>query len=278
MKAPAKISELSLAGDTIGTGGTYPPLGFRPVWDAELGNGDYYGLYWPYGREDRDPIVCDMLHDEWGMEIAFSSVEVFVEWLEANGHQRGDEEVADSALVTGRFHGLKPLLQNQPEEAVAQLRTICDDFPESAEYWFTLATQLRRLGDHVGCHEAAVRAFASNWVFGSPPNGTTRMIQNVKHQTDDPLTQRIGEFTTQYGGAKENSNYELLKECIAEYLSSETPVLGLLLNQNYGYMMSMETVSFQEWYQFDVAEWLYNHSQLCEMHVGDSRTSITIRE
>lgn len=56
MKAPAQIDALSLAGHDFATGGAYPPLGFRPVLDAELGNGDYFGLYWPYGREGRDPI------------------------------------------------------------------------------------------------------------------------------------------------------------------------------------------------------------------------------
>lgn len=274
MKAPAQIAELSLAGQDVGTGGTCPPLGFRPVWDAELGNGDYFGLYWPYGHEDREPIVCDMLHDEWGMEVAFSSVESFVEWLQLNGRQRGEVEVEDSALVGRRFRELKPLLHDQPEEAVSKLRTICDDFPESAEFWFTLASQLRRIGNHAGCHAAAVRAFTSNWAFGMPPDGTLRMLQNAKNQTDDPLVKRSGHLTRQYGGTKENSNYQLLKECIAEYLSSTTPVLGLLLNQNYGYMMSMETTSFQERNQFDPIEWLETHSQLCAKYTGDSRTQI----
>jgi len=274
MKAPAQIGQLSLAGEDLGTGGTYPPLGFRPVWDAELGNGDYYGLYWPYGRESQDPIVCDMLHDEWGMEIAFSGVAIFTDWLQLNEGRRGDVEVEDFALVSRRYDELKPVLRDQPEEAVAGLRAICDDFPESAEYWYALASQLRRIGDHTGCHAAAVRAFASNWAFGVPPDGTLRMLQNAKDQTAEPLTARSGQLTMQYGGTKENSNYDLLKECIGEYLSSSTPVLGLLLNQNYGYMMAMETTAFQDRYGFDPADWIEEHSQLCAEHLGDSRTQI----
>ncbi len=275
MKAPPQIDALSLAGDDVGTGGAYPPLGFWPVWDAELGNGDYFGLYWPYGREDRDPIVCDMLHDEWGMEVAFSSVAVFREWLEQNDGRRGDVEVEDLAFVGRRFQDVKSILRDQPEDAVSRLRGICDDFPESAEYWYTLACQLRRIGDHSGCHAGAVRAFASNWAFGMPPDDTLRMLRNAKGQIQDPLVARSEQLTMQYGGTKENSNYGVLKECIAEYLSSSTPTLGLLLNQNYGYMMSMETTAFQDRYDFNLTGWIEEHSRFCAEYVGDSRTKIS---
>lgn len=74
MKPPQNIDALSLADDDVGANGIYPPLGFKSVWDAEPGNGDRYGLYWPYGKEDQDPIICDMIHDEWRLEVAFSSV------------------------------------------------------------------------------------------------------------------------------------------------------------------------------------------------------------
>ncbi|MEI8381382.1 MAG: hypothetical protein WCJ09_14740 [Planctomycetota bacterium] len=89
MKAPSEIDALSLAGEDAGSGGAYPSLGFRAVWDAELGNGDYFGLYWPYGREDREPIVCDMLHDEWSLVVAFSNAGTFVKWVKLNDGCRG---------------------------------------------------------------------------------------------------------------------------------------------------------------------------------------------
>lgn len=275
MKAPGRIKELSLADKAIGVSGTYPPLGFLPVFDAELGNGDYYGLYWPYGREDREPIVCDMVHDEWSLQIAFSSVPIFVNWLELNDHERGEAEVDDPQHAPTRFAALRPLLRDQPNEAISDLRSICDDFPECSEYWYTLATQLRRVGDHASSHAAAVRAYASNWAFGAPPQGTLRMLQTSKVETKDPLTMRSRELFEKFGGTKENSNYPILKECIEEYLASDMPLLGLLLNQNYGYTMSMETVSFRERYQFEPKQWITEHSELCAKYLGDSRTSVT---
>ena len=124
MKAPKQIDSLDLNCDNVGIDGAYPPLRFIQVRDAELGNGDYYGLYWPYGRENQEPIVCDTLHDEWGLEVCFSSVLIFIKWLELNDWDRGDVEVEDPALVTSRFAEAKALLHNQPEEAITRLRGI----------------------------------------------------------------------------------------------------------------------------------------------------------
>jgi hypothetical protein len=275
VKAPAKLEALSVGEAELGRGSTYPPLGFVPVWDAELGNGDYYGLYWPYGKENDEPIVCDMLHDEWGMAFAFSSVPVFLDWLEANDHQRGEVEVEDQASVVRRFQAAKALIGRQPEAAVPLLREVCATFPESAEYWYTLASQLRRIGEHQAGHAAAVRAFASNWAFGLPPNGTVKLLQNARGQLDDPLVQRSGELNLAYGGSKENANYRILRECIAAYLSSATPVLGLLLNQNLGYMMVGETTAFQERHGFEAGAWAEEHRQLCHQYLGDARTTMT---
>ncbi len=70
------------------------------------------------------------------------------------------------------------------------------------------------------------------------------MLQNANGQIKDPLVTWSEQLSMQNGGTKENSNDGIHKECIAEYLSSSTPTRGLLLNQNYGYMMFMETMAF----------------------------------
>lgn len=219
-----------------------------------------------------------MLHDQWGLEVAFSSVPVFLQWLKLNDGFRGDTEVNDPHLVTSRFHTTRAILQHQPEEAIAMLRGICSDFPECAEYWFTLASQLRRTGDQEECAQAAIRAFASNWVFGMPPNGTVRLLQsaqNVPSVADDPLVARSSEIVVNFGGTKENRVYEVFRDCIAQYLASSNPLPGILLNQNYGYMMLMETGSFQERNGFKVEEWLAQHSELCATYLGDNRKTIS---
>ena len=108
-----------------------------------------------------------------------------------------------------------------------------------------------------------------------PPNGTLRLLQNARGNLADPLVDRSGELSMRYGGMKENPTYLILRECISEYLASSTPVIGLLLNQNYGYMMFRETTSFQERYGFIPEEWIQEHSELCLYHLGDSRKHIS---
>ena len=92
MKTPHSVDRLSLFDSGIPKG-PYPPLGFVPVFDAELGNGDYFGLYWPLGRESEYPVVCEMYHDEWSLALSYSSTEKFVEYLDANDGARGEVEV-----------------------------------------------------------------------------------------------------------------------------------------------------------------------------------------
>lgn len=90
MKIPSQVDNLSVSTRNTSLG-AYPPLGFIPINDAELGNGDYYGLCWPLGKENEEPFICDMLHDEWKLEVSFSSLKKFIEWLELNDWERGEE-------------------------------------------------------------------------------------------------------------------------------------------------------------------------------------------
>src|SRR5687768_17285823 len=102
MKKPLAADRLSLMPDGISRG-PYPPSGFLAVWDADLGNGDYFGLYWPLGREQEEPMVCDMAHDSWSMIPCFSNANTFANWLEANDHERGDCEPEDPDFAPAHF-------------------------------------------------------------------------------------------------------------------------------------------------------------------------------
>ena len=264
-----------MAEGVAGSGGAYPPLGFKPVSNAELGNGDYFGLYWPYGREDREPIVCDMMHDGWQMEIAFSSVEIFLKYLDSNDGFRGDQVVEDSQSVVSRFAQVKSMLSNEPEQAISILQAVCADFPERSEYWYTLAAQLRRIGEMESAGRAGIRAFNSNWAFGFPSSGVLRLIQGVKGSIDDPVVRVSTDLRMRFGGTKENDDYRRLRECIEAYLQGPDPLPGIVLNQNYGYVMMRETVSFQERSSFQLETWVEEHRRLCARFLGDSRTGIS---
>lgn len=274
MKSPVNIDQLSLHSIEYSLG-PYPPLGFVPVSEAELGNGDYYGLYWPLGNENEEPVVCDMLHDEWSLELSFSSSKKFVEYLELNDWGRGENEIQDENFAPYLYlKAKKSLSENNVEDAIHYLRLAVESFPENCEYWYFLSGQLRRIGEYEKSIEAAVNAFVSNWTFVLPPQNTLRMLQNktaLELLPKDPIVKRANDLTQSFGGTKENSNYPLLKDAINEYLEQGENIKGLSLYQNYAYMMYMETSSFQERYNFNAEEWRNEYSQLCKDKLGDNR-------
>ena len=278
MKNPTNIDKLSVHSIEYALG-PYPPLGFVPTSEAELGNGDYYGLYWPLGRENEEPIVCDMLHDEGSLELSFSSTNKFIEYLDLNDWFRGENEVIDENFAPNYYQKAKNFLsENNVDEAIKYLNLTVKSFPEDCEYWFSLASQLKRVGKNEDSMIAAVNAFIGNWVFNLPPQGVLRMLQNKNAKVilpNDPVIRLANDLSLGFGGQKENKNYPLLKECIDEYLGQEENIKGLSLYQNYAYMMSSETISFQERYDFNLSEWQNEYSELCKVKLGDNRRFVS---
>ena len=274
MKTPIGIEKVSLSPEDASLG-PYPSLGFVPIYDAELGNGDYYGLYWPLGKENNDPFVCDMLHDEGRLEVSFSSLGKFIEWLDLNDWERGEEEVEDPESPSVMFNKAKSFYSGSDVQPAIELLTLaCSNFPEISEYWYALSSQLRRVGNIEKSAKAALKALNSNWVFGIPSQGTIQSLKSpqfIEVLDQDPIIQRISELSFGFGGVKENSNYPIMKECIQEYFSSEKFVDGLMLLQNYGYAMYSETVAFQERYNFDLSDWQKELSELCLKYLGSCR-------
>jgi len=274
MKVPIVVNQLSISKSDVPLG-PYPSLGFVPVSEAELGNGDYYGLYWPLGMEDSEPMVCDMLHDEWALKPSFSSVQKFIEWLALNDWERGEEEIEDEELSSALFFKAKALYAgSNVDSAIVLLKQACNNFPEASEYWFALSSQLRRVGKLEESANAALNAFHSNWVFGRPVQGVLRTLQqaqNVEILGDDPLMQRIESLSLDFGGTKENPAYPIMYECVQEYFNNGQVIKGLMLYQNYAYMMYSETGSFQERYGFELQKWQSEYSKLCLKYLGDNR-------
>ena len=274
MKIPNGIEKVSWSKSDIPLG-PYPTLGFVTLQDAALGNGDYFGLYWPLGRENQEPIVCDMFHDEWTLKPCFSNVEKFIEWLILNDWERGDEEIEDDQLSASIFTQAKALYSgSNVEAAIDLLNKACTSFPEVSEYWFALSSQSRRVGDVETAANAALKALNSNWVFGFPAQGVIRSLRSPDFRealSRDPIIQRIDDFELNFGGVKENAIYPIIYECVQEYFKREKFIDGLMLYQNYAYMMYSETGAFQARYNFDLKSWQSEYSKLCLKYLGDNR-------
>lgn len=274
MKLPESIDKVSVTNGMIPLG-PYPPLGFVPLWEAELGNGDYYGLYWPIGKEASEPIVCDMSHDDWSLWPAFSSLDKFIEWLDVNDWDRGDEEIEDFDFAPYHYaQGKARLSSNDIDGAISNFHKACESFPEISDYWFSLSSQLRRIKKTEEAITACIDAFISNWSFGLPSEGAIRMLKtavNLDAFNDEPLIRIIPDLSMKFGGTKENHQYNLLSECAEEYLRTGKHIRGLKLMQNYAFMMSIETSAFQERYKFNINDWQQEFSERCLKHLGTNR-------
>ncbi|WP_345872496.1 hypothetical protein [Shewanella algae] len=100
------------------------------------------------------------------------------------------------------------------------------------DYWFALASQLKRLGRNELAAHAALRAFHSNWAFGIPSDGVMRMLSQVQLQTyleDDPFIRRLDGFKPGFGGEKHNDNYPIMLAASREYLQAGQVLPGLML-------------------------------------------------
>ena len=102
MTLPEKIKEVSIYSE-IEIGG-YPPNGFLQFTEASLGNGDNFGFYWEFGKEDKEPVICEMIHDEGIIVPRFSNLNKFLDWYKLNDYDWGEEEIEDEKFVFSLLH------------------------------------------------------------------------------------------------------------------------------------------------------------------------------
>lgn len=273
MQTPADLAKITLH---EASKGPYPPVGFVPFSEGELGNGDYYGLYWSIGRETDEPIICDMLHDEWRIEPCFSSLSACWPWLESNDGFRGDDEPEpepDFGIEKFRQAGAC-LKENAVPQAIALLCEAVESVPDVSAWWTLLGSQYFRERNTGSAVEAAIGAYCANWAFGRPPQQALGLLARAAKSapdSNDPVLNRVGLFDLSFGGNKQNDNYDIMQLCIQDYFQSDKPNLGLQLHHNYAYMMQGETTAFQQRYVFDLQQWQDEHAELCLKYLGDDR-------
>ena len=113
-----------------------------------------------------------------------------------------------------------------------------------SDYWFTLAGQYRRRQQTEDCLRSALFAYRANWAFGRPATGIYALLKLAMDHpalADDPIVRRAAILNSQFGGVKENTNYDLLLACIKDYFSLGQPLAALQVYQNYAYAMYFET-------------------------------------
>ncbi len=75
----------------------YPPLGFYPFIGWVYDNGDQYGLYWPIGKEDAEPMVAETYHDEASLQPHYSTYTRFQTAVTTREFATDDDDDDDDA-------------------------------------------------------------------------------------------------------------------------------------------------------------------------------------
>jgi tetratricopeptide (TPR) repeat protein len=239
----------------------FPPRGFAAFEDHALGNGDMFGLYWPIGVEDREPLVVEIVHDEWAMVPAFSSLDAFLrltQHLDEAEHAdwpslEDDQHSPHACFAASR----EAAARGNIDEACALLRRAIELLPEYTAALSFLSAQCVRLGEHEAACRFAVRAVRSPPSLG---RGTdlkktwgwlSRQSRGPEDLADDPIWMRRNALAAPpSGGTKQNDVYLALAEAAEGYSARGDARAALSLRQAYGEFIWGETVSFQERYGF----------------------------
>ena len=256
MLLPANLREISLEKNWEYRS-AFPPLGFMPFFECALGNGDTFGLYWPIGRENIEPIVAETWHDSWQIQPTYSTLDTFLAAAKIAEEEYPEPPslTEDPASPRALFYLAKESITNQNVDSAIQfLEKATDVLPEYTEALALLWAQYVRVGRTQEALSVAIQAIISPPCFGERPQKALRWLcsqQSAPSVEHDPIWLIKNQLKLAYGGAKENTDYPLLLSAINEYLSQSRFVPAATLMQTYAALISSETVSFQERYSFE---------------------------
>lgn len=276
----------------------YPPPGF--CGDLfEVGNGDSTGFYWPIGREDGEPLLCDIYHDESSAEPVASSLEGLLRLRAADGRDEPDgvhyetthELAAQLGCILPAAHSSEPLpvelqLALDPaspaalksaaqqamksgdlEVAAEHLRRALDLLPEYTEALILLGHLYRRQGKRPEAAQKLGEAMGAPVCFGWEREKALLSVRRLRdgdypELASDPLWSQRQQLTFATG-IKRNDDFNIYEEAVAEYLRQGKGVLAVRLRVLIGELMWGETISFRERYGYSMEK----HRQLLRSEI-----------
>lgn len=261
MKLPAEHPDFRIPATRY----QYPriPLGFHDIGYG-LGNGDVFGAYWPVGREDHEPIICETFHDDGSIEPFFSSLSTFLaaagsnyQWFEA-APTLEDDPASPWALL----RAARPL--QRPEtvpKAIALLERAVEIMPEYGEAQRMLSSLYFRTQDYEKSLGASLQGFLASPSFGGGQSWghlkkLTQHLELSSALANNPLIKHGIDRELSFGtyGKKTQDDYLIFKDAISYFEDIGDYVRASTFAQTYCEHMHSQTIDFQQHYDFDLTE------------------------
>jgi len=239
----------------------FPPVGFLEFEEANDGAGDNYGLYWEFGKENSEPIICSKRHEEFLLIPEFSNLDSFLGWFEETGGQKCPSlDLKDTSFYINLFLRSKVSSKNgKIVEAIKALEKSIELFAEYSDSWTLLAENYYKTNDIEKGDLASVNSIITNYAFGLPSKKCIEQFNKIDSSgklKNNPLLKRQDSLLQ--GGDYLNPfviNYDQLIEAINEFKELKDYRSALILEQNYGYLMHLEQSDVKIKYNFEDEKW-----------------------
>jgi tetratricopeptide (TPR) repeat protein len=255
----------------------FPPIGFLEIEEADNGAGDNYGLYWELGKENGEPIICSKRHEEFLLVPEFVNLNSFLAWYEeTEGQESPRIDLKDTTFFLNLFNKSKVLTKTgKTEEAIQTLEKSIQLFGEYCDSWTLLAENYYKTTEVDKAENSSLNSIITNYAFGLPSKKCIEQfnrIDPIGQLKDNPLVKRKdglllgGDFANPF-----SVDYEKLLEAIEEFKEIGDLKTALLLEQNYGYLMSFEQEETKEKYRYNETEWSSNFKDKILTHYPDRK-------
>ena len=240
----------------------YPPPSFWSIQKHQLGNGDSFGLYWPVGRENEEPIILEMWHDSMEMIPQFSSLDKFLEGSnllpDTDDFLEPNLEVDEKSPVL-LVKEAKTLMEKASfQKAIECLTIALDVLPEYTEALSMIAMLYRRLQNNALALEYAIRAFRCPKSFGIVNPSLWPWFQKMDMAPEsvlaDPFWKHRTELTWRFGKNEDFRNYEVLQTILDDYLENKQVVEWFLTSLTYTEYIVREDPKFKKKFMFDAGK------------------------
>src|SRR5258708_25376910 len=243
----------------------YPPPGFLPIGLFEPGDGDKHSFYWPVGREEDEPLLCETYHDSQTIEPHAYNLEGLVKLKILSGWYKPDDldykeavsiarqlsiklpnpsasaapspfemlELDDASPAALRTAALSAVKEQHFEQAEQYLTRALHILPEYTAALFALAVLYRRMQRLSLAVPKMLEVLSAPRCFGPGRDACLRWLQQYSDEdfpelTDGPLWRQRHALTFETG-VKYNTDFLIYEDAIQDYLRSGKAIFAVRL-------------------------------------------------